>query len=337
MSGAARPGAPVSPNAAPERLPRAGCTPDRLPALVCPDDLARLAPDDAGYHCPACSATYPLRRGVLHLMRDSDAFYEGHYHNHVAFLPRGEAPWQAWPLWLINSGYLWEVRRQVPAGSRVVELGCAGGVAYFGQRYRMIGCDVSRASLERTAATYATCLWADAQARIPLADGSVDAVVSSFFWEHVAPAHKPRVLSECHRVLRPGGKLVFLYDVATENPLIRRYRRSQPERYRELFIDGDGHLGYQTPAENRALFTAAGLDLVERRGLEKTPLQPASVYTKLALMAGPGSRAFRAAEALGKAPLFYPYTALLRTLDVAVAPFLPADWARIELTICEKP
>jgi SAM-dependent methyltransferase len=276
-------------------------------------------------------------RGVVQLMRNSDAFYEGHYHNHVAFVPRGEAPWQAWPLWLINSGFLWQVRRQVPAGSHVVELGCAGGVAYFGRRYRMIGCDVSLASLERTAGAYGMCLWADARARIPLEDNSVDAVVSSFFWEHVAPALKPRVLSECRRVLRPGGKLVFLYDVATENPLIGHFRRQRPERYRELFIDGDGHVGYQTPAENHALFTAAGLNVLERRGLEKTPLQPASVYTKLAAMMEAGSGASRAAEALGKAPLFYPYTALLRAVDTAIAPLLPPGWARIELCTCQKP
>jgi SAM-dependent methyltransferase len=310
---------------------------DAAPVVVCPEDLTPLELSGAAGHCPACQRSYPLERGVLHLLGDDDMFYEGHYQNHVAFLPRGEAFWQAWPLWLINSGYLWQVRRHLPAGSRVVELGCAGGVAYFGRRYRMIGCDVSRGSLERTAAVYGTCLWADARARIPLADGCVDAVISSFFWEHVAPEHKPRVLRECRRVLRPGGKLLFLYDVATDNPLIRRYRQRQPQRYRELFIDADGHLGYQTPAENHALFAAAGFTLLERLGLEKTPLQPASVYTKLALLAGPGARVFRAAEALGRAPLFYPYTALLRALDVALAPCLPRGWARIELTTYQKP
>jgi SAM-dependent methyltransferase len=331
MSGAAFAGSAEPPGSTASSSALAGA-----PEVVCPEDLAPLEPNAGAYRCSACGASYPLARGVLHLMRDDDAFYEGHYHNHVSFLPRGEAPWQVWPVWLINSGYLWQVRRQVPVGSRVVELGCAGGVAYFGRRYRMVGCDVSRASLERTAATYGTCLWADARNRIPLADGSVDAVVSSFFWEHVAPAHKPHVLSECRRVLRPGGKLVFLYDVATDNPLIGFFRHRQPERYRELFIDGDGHLGYQTPAENHALFAAAGLQVVERRGLEKTLLQPASVYTKLATMAGAGSRVVRTAEALGQAPFFYPYTALLRVVDTAIAPCLPAGWARIELTTCKK-
>jgi SAM-dependent methyltransferase len=306
------------------------------PVVVCPDDLTPLELSGAGGRCPACERCYPLERGVLHLLRGDDVFYEGHYQNHVAFLPRGEAPWQAWPLWLINSGYLWQVRRQLPAGSRVVELGCAGGVAYFGRRYRMIGCDLSRVSLERTAATYGTCLWADARARIPLASGSVDAVVSSFFWEHVAPAHKPRVLGECRRVLKPRGKLVFLYDVATENPLIRRYRQRRPERYTELFIEGDGHLGYQTPEDNRALFAAAGFEVLEQRGLEKTPLVSPSVYTKLAQMAGPGARVLHAAEALGRRPLFYPYTALLRAVDTAIARHLPRDWARIELTTCQR-
>lgn len=320
--------------APPPNRARAGLPPG---IVVCPVDLTPLQPAGGVYRCLVCGACYPLVRGVLHLLRESDGFYEGHYHNHVAYLPRGEAPWQAWPLWLINSGYVWQVRRQVPAGGRVVELGCAGGVAYFGRRFDMIGCDLSRGSLEKTAAIYETCLWADARARIPVADGTIDAVVSSFFWEHVAPLDKSRVLGECRRVLRPGGKLIFLYDVATDNPLIRRYRRRQPARYRELFIDGDGHLGYQTSAENRTLFGAAGLEVVEQRGLEKTPLQPASVYTKLAAMSGRGARLFHAAEALGRAPLFHPYTALLRAVDTTLSRRLPAGWARIELTTCQKP
>jgi SAM-dependent methyltransferase len=305
--------------------------------LVCPEDRTLLEPGGAQYRCPACARLYPLERGVLQMLREEDAFYEGHYHNYVAYLPRGEALWQVWPLWLVNSGYVWQVRQRVQAGSRVVELGCAGGVRYFGRRYEMVGCDVSRASLEQLGDVYGLKLWADAAACIPLADGAVDAVVSSFFWEHVPPALKSRVLGECWRVLRPGGTLVFLYDVATENPLIRRYRRRHPGRYRELFIEADGHLGYETPADNRRVFQAAGFEVLEQRGLEKTPLASPSVYDKLAAFPGRGSSLFRAAAAVGNNRLFYAYTALLRAVDTTVSPFLPPEWARIELTTCKKP
>lgn len=273
---------------------------------------------------------------MLRLLAANDGFYEGTYHNHVAYLPRGERPWHVWPLWLINSGYVWRVRHHVPEGHRVVELGCAGGVRYFGRRYRMVGCDVSASSLEGLAEVYSTLLQVDAVECIPLPDGSADAVVSSFFWEHVAPARKLALARECARVLRPGGKLVFLYDVETHNPLIEHYKCRDPEAYRRLFLDADGHVGYETPDENSSTFEAAGFSVLEHRGLEKTPLQPASVYDKLAAFGGRLAPLFGLGRALGTRPLFYPYTALLRLIDTAIAPLLPQRWARIALIVCEK-
>jgi SAM-dependent methyltransferase len=309
----------------------------RVP-LVCPHDRASLQPRGGEQeYCARCERVYSVERGVLRFMQEDDAFYEGAYHNHVRFAPRGEAPWQIWPLWLINSGYPWSVRGHLPAGSLVVELGCAGGVRYFGQRYRMVGCDVSRSSLEALASVYSTLLQVDATKSIPLADDSADGIISSYFWEHVAPERKPILASECARVLRPGGKLIFLYDVATENPLIGHYERRSPELYRELFLEADGHVGYQSLEENRRIFGAAGLRVIEHRGLEKTPLQPASVYTKLAAFGGRAQPVFMAGQSLGRRPLFYPHTALLRTIDTLVAPWLPQSWARIALSVCEKP
>jgi SAM-dependent methyltransferase len=308
----------------------------RVP-VVCPHDRALLEPRGAEHeYCGRCERLYSVERGVLRFMQEDDAFYEGTYHNHVRYAPRGEAPWQIWPLWLINSGYPWSVREHLPAGSLVVELGCAGGVRYFGQRYRMVGCDVSRSSLQSLSSIYTTLLQVDATKCIPLADDSADGIVSSYFWEHVAPERKPVLASECARVLRPGGKLIFLYDVETDNPLIGHYARRSPELYRERFLAADGHVGYQSIDDNRRIFSAAGLRVIEHRGLEKTPLQPASVYTKLAAFGGRAQRAFTWGEALGRRPLFYPHTALLRTLDTLLAPWLPQRWARIALTVCEK-
>src|SRR5690606_23474997 len=129
---------------------------------------------------------------------------------------------------------------------------------------------------------------------------------------------------------------IFSYDLETDNPLIAHYRRKDPPLYRKLFIEGDGHVGYQTSADNAALFRAAGFGELERRGFEKTPIQSASVYEKLAEFGGPARGLFRAATWLGRRPLFYPYTALCRVIDTAVAPWLPADWARIELSVWQK-
>lgn len=304
-------------------------------SLICPHDRHPLSEIESKFLCKECGREYPVQNGVVRTLDCADNFYEGAYENQVRFQPRSEKPWHTWPLWLINSGYLWAVRRFVPPGASVVELGCAGGVRYFGQRYHMVGCDLSFSSL-RKLEFYELRVQSDAAVCIPLPDGSVDAVVCSYFWEHIPPTVKPNILAECQRILRPGGKLVFLYDVETENPLIRRYKKCNGALYEKLFIEGDGHLGYQRPAENLAMFEDAGFRVVEHQGMEKTWLQSPSAYTKLAQFRTRGERLLAWASQLGQWPLFYPYTFLMRLVDTLICPWLPASWARIDLVVCAR-
>jgi len=304
-------------------------------SLICPHDRHALSENESGFSCIACGRQYPIQDGVVCTLDHPDAFYEGAYENQTYFVPRSEKPWYTWPLWLINGGYPWTVRRFVPLGATVVELGCAGGVRYFGQRYRMVGCDLSLSSLKKTK-FYDKRVQADAAVCIPLPDNSVDAVVSSYFWEHIPPSIKPNILRECMRILRPGGKVVFLYDVETENPLIRRYKYNNRPLYNKLFIEGDGHVGYQRPRENLAIFEEACFRVVKHQGMEKTWLQSPSAYTKLAKFGTTGYRWFTWASRLGQQPFFYLYTALMRLIDTLICPWLPVDWARIDLVVCRK-
>src|SRR5262245_44947336 len=145
-------------------------------ALECPRDRAPLRRDGDAFACARCGGLFPIEQGVIRFLPDSDAFYEGRYLNTPRFVPRRDAGPLAWPLWLMNSGYVWSVRRRIPARSRVLEIGCAAGLAYFAGRYRMTGLDLSFASLARVAPLYEACLQADARA-IPLPDASVDGVI----------------------------------------------------------------------------------------------------------------------------------------------------------------
>lgn len=305
-------------------------------SLICPACRARLD-ESAGDRCSCagCGRSYPVEDGVVRLLERTDEFYEGAYQNQVNFVPRSENVWHAWPLWLIHNGYPWAVRQYVPQGAVVVELGCAGGVRYFGRRYSMIGCDVSFASLKQLPG-YACRVQSDASLCIPLPDESVDAVVSAYFWEHIPPAMKPAILAECRRVLRPGGKIVFLYDVETDNPLIEKFKQRDRSLYDKLFIDGDGHLGYERSKDNVSAFESAGFRVIDQRGKEKTFLQSPGVYIKLAKFGGQTQTLFDAAQKLGRTPWFYPYTALLRMVDEMVCPLLDDSWARIEMVVCEK-
>jgi SAM-dependent methyltransferase len=303
--------------------------------LICPHDKAILQETNEGFGCEKCSRNYQIDEGVVRLLEHTDEFYEGAYENQVRYLPRSEKLMHIWPLWLINSGYPWIVRHHVPQGASVVELGCAGGVHYFGRHFRMIGCDLSYSSLKKLQ-VYEHRLQADAAMCIPLPDKSVDAVVSSYFWEHIPPELKPAMLRECHRILRPGGKIIFLYDVETTNPLIQYYKNKDQRLYKKLFIEGDGHLGYQRPQDNISAFKAAGFRVLEHRGLEKTWLQSPSAYDKLARFGGFASRLLVGLSLLGRQPWFYPYTAVMRLVDTVLCPWLPSDWARIDLVVAQK-
>ena len=301
--------------------------------LICPADHAPLRTLGKGYECRTCGRFYRKENGVVRLLKMDDDFYEGAYGNQVQFLPKSEKWRHVWPLWFINSGYLWQVRKLVRPGATVLELGCAGGVRYFGRRYNMIGCDLSSRALA-SAEFYHLRVQGDAAACIPLPDGSVDAVVSSYFWEHISPEIKPAILAECSRVLRAGGVGVFLFDVDTENPLIRHFRGKDSARYWRLFIEQDGHVGYQSLATNIELISSAGLCVEKEAGLEKTWLQGASVYDKLATF--PGGKIFRLMSATKSGRLFYFWTALVRVVDALVCPLLPPAWARISLVTFRK-
>jgi SAM-dependent methyltransferase len=106
---------------------------------------------------------------------------------------------------------------QIDPGETVLDLGCGAGIdtiiAAFraGAAGRVIALDFLPDMLERTGAaaaeiglTNVELLEGDIEA-IPLRDSSVDHIISNGVI-NLAP-RKARVLAECARVLRPGGKL----------------------------------------------------------------------------------------------------------------------------------
>jgi SAM-dependent methyltransferase len=302
--------------------------------LQCPQDRARLSREGEVFACPACGRRFPIDRGVVRFLPETDAFYEGRYLYTPGYVPRRDAAPFAWPLWLMNSGYVWAVRRRLPAGATVLEMGCAGGLAYFARRYRVIGLDLSFASLANVAPLYEACLQADAGA-IPLPDASVDGIISSYVWEHIPPGEKGAVLAECARVLRPDGALVFLYDVESRNPLYRRMKERDPALYREVLIEREGHYGWQTPAENREIFEAHGFRVRRDLGQEKLLISPA-MYDKVQNWPGGLRRVAQMGLRFRNGRAFHAYNAGLRLFDETLGRLLPDSWSRVRVAVCEK-
>jgi SAM-dependent methyltransferase len=95
----------------------------------------------------------------------------------------------------------------LPAGSRVLDAG-AGECRHAGifSHTRYFATDNGQGDLDRW--DYSNLDFVSDLERLPVADGSMCAVVNINVLEHVSDP--VRVLAECHRVLRPGGKLFLV-------------------------------------------------------------------------------------------------------------------------------
>ena len=109
----------------------------------------------------------------------------------------------------------------LPAGSQILDLACGTGdlcreLAKGG--YRAVGVDRSAGMLAAQRTT-APLVRGDAL-RLPFRPNSVDGIVCGFALRNFASL-KP-FLVECHRVLRPGGRVALLEVAEPENAVLRR-------------------------------------------------------------------------------------------------------------------
>nr|WP_246425619.1 class I SAM-dependent methyltransferase [Streptomonospora nanhaiensis] len=117
-----------------------------------------------------------------------------------------------------------------PLAGEVVEIGPGAGVnlRYYGREVRWTGVEPNTVLHERirraaAGAGFTARVAAGGAERIDAPDGSVDAVVGTLVLCSVADPD--RVLAEVRRVLRPGGRYVFVEHVAA--PAATRTRRAQ--------------------------------------------------------------------------------------------------------------
>jgi cyclopropane fatty-acyl-phospholipid synthase-like methyltransferase len=112
----------------------------------------------------------------------------------------------------VRTRFVADVLGRLPAGSRVVDLGCGPGepaTRMLAEQHTVVGVDVSRGQLDlaRQAAPTATLVQADIT-DLALQAESVDAVVSFYALGHLpAAAHAP-LFAAVSSWLRPGGLLL---------------------------------------------------------------------------------------------------------------------------------
>jgi demethylmenaquinone methyltransferase/2-methoxy-6-polyprenyl-1,4-benzoquinol methylase len=139
------------------------------------------------------------------------------------------APWYDWATWFLSFGsgdwYRREALRRVglAPGMRLLDLATGTGpvaraAAELTKNPRsIVGIDPSLGML-RSGRVANPRAQAPAE-RIPLRDASVDRLSIGFAMRHFADLGV--VFAECHRVLRPGGKLLILEITAPEGRLAR--------------------------------------------------------------------------------------------------------------------
>lgn len=126
---------------------------------------------------------------------------------------------------LVPGRLSWMDRQFDWAGQTVLDLGCAGGFmaeALADRGARVTGIDPATEAIEAARAhargnNPAIDYDVGVGESLPYADARYDAVVCVDVLEHVQDLGQ--VLSEVHRVLKPGGR--FLFDTINRNPLAR--------------------------------------------------------------------------------------------------------------------
>lgn len=113
---------------------------------------------------------------------------------------------------------------RLPGAALVADLACGTGdlCRELGRNgYRAVGFDLSAGMLRR-ARTDAPLVQADVL-RLPLRDRSMDGATCGFALRNVVSLGD--LFAECARVLRPGGRVVFLEASEPEGPLMRAGHR----------------------------------------------------------------------------------------------------------------
>jgi len=302
--------------------------------FICPNDGKKLLNNTHSLFCSHCDSKYKKEDNLISFIESKDSFYEGAYMNTVNFLPGKNHLLNSIFLWTINSGFLRQVEKYFKEDDVLLELGCAGGVSFFGSKYKMIGCDISFSSLKHTKTIYDFCIHANPLDFLPLPDASIEGVISSYFWEHLDKKQKKRCLKEINRVLKPKGKIIFLFDVETYNPFIRYFVKKSPELYKKYFLDIDGHIGYEDLNSNVVNLEECGYQINKIIGFQKTFFQDPSVYEKFSEWDN-SFNIFNFLKLLNSPKLIKVYTFILRLTDFLFS-FLPDKWSRMVLVIASK-
>ncbi len=162
-------------------------------------------------------------------------------------------------------------------GGHILEVGVGTGLSFddYDHSTTVTGIDLSEPMLQKARAKLATgrypfvkqVLQMDAH-EMAFADATFDCVVAQFVITLVA--NPERVLSECHRVVKPGGRIILVNHLYSERGVAAAVERWAAKKTRKLGLRPEfpfARLQAWAQANNEA-------ELVERR-----KIKPFGIYT----------------------------------------------------------
>jgi len=149
---------------------------------------------------------------------------------------------------------------QIPAGARLLDVGCADGYLFRALGPRIAG----GTGIDPDAVPAETDRVRIIRGRFPddLPDaGPFDAIAMLAVFEHIREAERPRVVEACRRLLRPGGRLVLTVPAPAVDRIVGVLRALRLAHGMDL----ESHHGFQ-PEMTPALF--AGFRLMRHERFE---------------------------------------------------------------------
>lgn len=143
-----------------------------------------------------------------------------------------------------------------PPGSAILDIGCGAWPAFLLETAfaRKVGLDPLLVNAEVPEGVEPVALRISGSSVLPFPDGTFACVTSLAVLEHLDPGALPRLVSEIHRVLAPGGRAVITTPHAIADPLLRSLARlglASPEEIEE-------HQTLFRRRDLRSLFLAGG-------------------------------------------------------------------------------
>lgn len=244
--------------------------------LICPDCHAAIQynmNDSQGtLVCPAGHGPWLVENRIVRFIK-GDVPHDNRWTTTYREL-NGWGPWG----WLLRRNIHWGIPNLLQQmlsrlghyPLEIVDLGCGGGWEFLTTFGRVTGVDYGAGALWSAASIYDRVIRSQVE-RLPLANRSVDAVVSIWMFEHLPEKQFVATLREIKRVLRPGGRLIFFADMDSSKPIIR-WAKGFPEEYVRNHIDPVGHHGLRSLRYTKFLLQREGFVENETIAVNKSSL-----------------------------------------------------------------